>query len=154
MQHGSAFMKVLTVTGLILVSLPVVAPLLFTGVRLVQAGDLRFDYLMPAELFPMALVGTALLLWAALRMHEHRAQIGWSIGAMVVGLVGSQGAAVLTGLASGETEAEGWPLVPVIALLILYVLGLLAMVVTGAQLVREAFDSGHMLPTGSARPQT
>ncbi len=36
----------------------------------------RFDYLMPAELFPATLVGGGLLIWAALRAHSRRRLIG------------------------------------------------------------------------------
>jgi len=64
---------------------------------------------MPAELFPAALVGGGSLLWAALRVRLCRRLIGWGLGVAIGLLVGGQVLAVVTGLASGETEpAEAW----------------------------------------------
>lgn len=98
---------------------------------------LRFDWLMPAELFVVALVGGGALLWAAIRARSRRALIGWSLGIAVVSLVGSQALAVVTGLASGATEPAGWPWALVVALLALYSLALVAMGVGGVLLIRD-----------------
>lgn len=83
-----------------------------------------FDYLMPAELFPLALAGGLLLLWAALRARTGVGRVAWSLGIAVGAMAGSQVLAVVTGLASGAREAVGWRLVLVIAGLALYILAL------------------------------
>ncbi|MCX5971526.1 MAG: hypothetical protein NTV14_08525 [Coprothermobacterota bacterium] len=73
----------------------------------IRGHTLRLDYLMPAELFPAALVGGGLFILAALRARSRRVLIAW-VGVAVVFLVGSQVLAVATGLASGQTEPTGW----------------------------------------------
>ncbi len=69
---------------------------------------------MPAELFPAAVAGGALLWWAALRARARQRAIGWGLAAMIGLLFGGQAVAVMTGLASGETEPAGWPWITVI----------------------------------------
>ena len=97
----------------------------------------RFDYLMPAELFPAALVGGGLLMWAALRARSRRGIIGWGLGIAVGSLVGGQALAVATGLASGETEPTGWQWALVLASLGVYSLALVVIGVGGVLLLRD-----------------
>ncbi len=104
MEKRGVFTKILAIAGTILVWIPILAPVLFSGIVLLRSGRFRFDYLMPAELFPFALVGGGLLIWAALRARARWGLIGWGLGIAVVMLVGGQALAVVTGLASGETE--------------------------------------------------
>ena len=88
---------------------PILAPVLLSMAVAIQGRMFRFDYLMPAELFPVALVGGCLLIWAALRARSRRRLIGWGLGIASSMLVGGQALAVVTGLASGESEpAGGW----------------------------------------------
>jgi hypothetical protein len=56
-----------------------------------------------------------LLLWAAIRARSRRGLIGWSLAIAVILLVGGQALAVVSGLASGETEPVGlwWALVTI-----------------------------------------
>ena len=58
---------------------------------------------MPAELFPVVLVGGGLLVWAAIRAGLRRGIIGWGLAAAVGFLIVSMALAMVTGLASGET---------------------------------------------------
>jgi peptidoglycan/LPS O-acetylase OafA/YrhL len=111
----------------------------------VARGWFRFDYLMPAELFPSVLVGGGLLLWAAVRVRSNRRLIGWSLAAAVCMLVGGQTLAVLTGLASGDSEPVGFWWALVILSLVVYVVSVAAMGAGGIRLLRELF---------SPRPQT
>jgi len=57
----------------------------------------------------------------------------------VAALILGQGLAVVTGLASGETPAEGLPWIAVLALLAIYDLAVLVLGVGGARLVAELF---------------
>ncbi len=102
MRKKEAGTKALAVAGTTLVWIPILAPIVLSVVFRVARGWFRFDYLMPAELFPSALVGGGLLLWAAVRAQSNRRLIGWSLAAAVCMLVGGQALAVVTGLASGE----------------------------------------------------
>lgn len=94
---------------------------------------------MPAELFPAAILGGALLIAAAFITHAHRKMIVWSYAVMILTLVGGQALAVITGLASGETGPAGWPWVLVIASLITYSIALVAICAGGVMLVKELF---------------
>jgi len=131
--------KILAVGGTALVWLPVLAPVLFALSRMFTGRRFNFDYLMPAEFFPVALVGGGLLVWAALRARSRRAIIGWGLGIAVGLLVGGQALAVVSGLASGETEPAGiwWALV--VGSLAVYTLAIVAMGVGGALLVRDLY---------------
>ena len=101
------------------------------------------DYLMPAELFPLVLVGGLLLLWASLRMRTHRRLIAWAFGAAVVLPWVGQGIAVLTGLANGETEATGWRWALVIGFIMAYNLAVIVLGVGGILLLRRLFKAAE-----------
>ena len=141
MQASGVFTRVLAVGGSVLAWLPLLAPLLFGLAGLLNTRDpqrdFHFDYLMPAELFPVALLGGLLLLAAALRARRWRAWIGGALAGMLALLVGGQALAVLTGLASGETEPTGWQWALVLASLAGYCLLLAALGVAGIRLSRD-----------------
>ena len=135
----AAFTKTLAIAGTLLVWVPILAPVLFSALTLIRAGIFRMDYLMPAELFPVALAGGILLVWAAIRARAYQKLVGWSLAAAVVCLVGGQGLAVVTGLASGDTAPTGWQWALVIASLVIYTLALAAMGIGGILLLRRLF---------------
>lgn len=129
----------LAAVGAGLVWLPILAPLVF-GLATLGAGEpFRVDWLMPAELFPLALTGGGLLVWAAARAHAHLRLIGWGLGLAVAMLFGGQALAMATGLASGETAPTGWPWLLVLATLAVYVLALMAVGVGGMRLLSTLF---------------
>jgi len=98
------------------------------------------DYLIPGELFPLVVLGGGLLFMAARLAHSRRRRlIGWSFGVAVASLILAQGLAIVTGLASGETPAEGLPWIAVLALLAIYDLAVLALGVGGVLLVADLF---------------
>lgn len=119
--------------------LPLAAPVFFTAIRLAQGAPFLFDYLMPAELTGVAFAGGLLLLWAAIRARAQVRSIAWGLGGMLALLVGSQGLAVVSGLASGRIEPQGPWFVLVLALLAGYVLALVLVAVTGVRLARGLF---------------
>ena len=140
MEKKGILTKALAIVGTVLVWIPILAPVLFSAAFLVQAHVFRFDYLMPAEIFPVALTGGCLLLWAA-SARARRWLIGGSLAAAVVLPVAGQALASITGLASGRTEPAGWPWALVLASLALYVLALVVLGVGGALLVRDLFKT-------------
>ncbi len=129
--------KGIAYVGTILVWIPILFTLLTSVVATIASGILRVDYLMPAELFLFALVGALLSFWASIRVRKHRGAIGWGLVVMVGSLMASQGTAVLTGLASGETAAIGWPFFLVVALLVLYIAAVIAQGIFGILLIRK-----------------
>jgi len=140
MENKGAFTKVLAIGGTALVWLPVVAPLTFGLVRLIQSGHVLFDYLMPAELAPLVLVGAGLLLWAAIRAKWRWQVLVWILGTAFVLLVGSQAVAMVTGLADGRIEATGWQWALTLGMLIGYDLAVVAMGVLGICLCKHVFN--------------
>jgi hypothetical protein len=129
--------KFLAGAGTLLAWLPIVAPLVLAVGAYVTRGRFLLDYLMPAELFPIALIGGGALLWAALRAQEYGAWIGRSLAVAIGLLFASQGLAEVTGLASGETAIGGWQWLLVLAMLAGYVLALAATGVGGILLLRD-----------------
>jgi hypothetical protein len=149
MGKKNIFTRILAIIGSILVWLPILAPILFGVVSWIVDRRFRFDYLLPAELFWVVLVGGGLLLWAALRARSRRGIIGGGLGAAVVLLVASMLLAELTGLASGGTEPVGWQWAVVVASLAGYLLAILVVGIGGALLVRDLFNR---LPTPVSNP--
>jgi hypothetical protein len=139
MEKKGAFTRILAVAGTILTWFPILAPIVFSAIGLVRRGIFRFDYLMPAELFPYPLLGGLLLLWASLRAKSRVRLIGWGLGTAVVLFVGSQALAVVTGLANGTTDPVGWAYVVVLSALIVYALTLVVMGVGGVLLLRDVY---------------
>jgi len=64
MENKKIFIKILAIIGTLFVWLPILAPVLFSAARFFQSNRFLFDYLMPAELFPIALLGAVLLMVA------------------------------------------------------------------------------------------
>jgi hypothetical protein len=139
MEKKGILTKILAIIGTALAWFPILAPVLLSAAFIIKEHIFRFDYLMPAELFPAALVGGGLLIWAALRAHSRWSLIGWGLGIAAGLLVGSQELAVVTGLASGETELAGWWWGLVLASLVVYSLALIVIGVGGVLLLRDLF---------------
>jgi len=141
MARKGLFTKILAIAGTVLVWLPILAAVFFSVPATLIDHRLRFDYLMPMELFPVALVGGGLLLWAALLRRSRRALIGGALFLAVILLVAGQALAVATGLASGETAPAGWQWALVLASMIGYSLALVATGVGGVLLLVDLFKS-------------
>jgi hypothetical protein len=139
MEEKGVLPKILAIVGMVLVWLPILAPVFFTVVKLTQGGGFNFDFLMPAELFPVVLLGGALLIWAALRSRLWIRFITWSLVTAVILLIGGQGIAVATGLASGEIEAVGWQWALVVATFIFYSVAVIVLGISGILLVIGLF---------------
>ena len=141
MENKNVFTKILAIAGTVLVWVPIAAPIFFSLALFFSRPIFRLDYLMPAELFPLVLVGGGLLLWAALRSRAFRGLISLSLGCAVVLLFGLQGLAVVTGLADGRTQPGGWQWALVMAGLIGYILAVIVLGVGGILLIRDLFKA-------------
>ena len=139
MEKKDVFTKILAIFGTILMWLPILAPIILAVGSLIFAGMFRFDYLMPAELFPSALIGGILLVWASTRAHSYRKLIGWGLVIAVILLFGGQALAVVTGMASGETEPTPLLMALVLGPILIYALVLAMVGVGGILLVRGLF---------------
>ncbi len=107
MKNKKLLSKILAIVAAVLLLLPILF-MLFTGiVGSITSKEWRMDYMIPAELFFVVLPGLAALLWASIREHYLIKPVAWTIGAGLFLVIGCQIFAVLTGLASGETETPG-----------------------------------------------
>jgi hypothetical protein len=149
MAKRDALTRTLAIVGTVLAWIPILAPVLFSVMVTIRRRVFRFDYLMSAELFPVVPLGGAALLWAALRARSRHKLIAWSLGVTVGLLVGGQLLAVLTGLASGETEPTGWPWILVLASLAGYTLALVVMAAGGALLWGDLSRNRQSPATGA-----
>ncbi len=148
MEKKGVLTKILAIVGTVLVWFPILTPVLLSVAVIIKERMFRFDYLMPAELFPATLVGGGLLIWAALRRRSRRRLIGWGFGIAVGLLLGGQMLALVTGLASGETEPAGWWWALVLASIVVYSLALVVIGVGGVLLLRDLFKPSRF-PTES-----
>jgi len=139
MAKKDRFTKILAIVGTVFVWLPILAPVVFAVIRFIQTRRVMFDYFIPAELFPVVLVGSGLLLWAAIRARSRRGIIGWSLGAAVGLLVASMAVAQVTGLDSGEAEIGGWQWALVLVFFAGFWLALLGIAIGGILLVRDLY---------------
>lgn len=128
---------VLAIVGAALAAFPLFATVLLSIIGSAMEGEFIFDFLMPAELFPVAAIGAVLLVIAAWRVKRRQRAIVMSMLAAAGLLLAAQGLAVLTGLASGTSDPIGWRLVIVLALLAGFIVALIALVRAGWMLIRD-----------------
>lgn len=138
-MNKTVFTQILALLGVLSVGFTLLAPILIGAIFVIRTGLFRFDFLMPAELFPLVLAGGGLLLWAALRARRYRWLIGGALGAAMVLLVGGQGLAVATGLASGERAAQGFWYITVLVAITGYTLAVVLLAVGGIRLLIDLF---------------
>ncbi len=139
MAKKNTFTKILAIVGTALAGFPILAPVVLAVLGFVAARRFHFDYLMPAELFPVALIGGGLLVGASLSARSRRGLLGGGLGVAVGSLVGGQALAVAAGFASGDAEPSGWLFALVLALIAVYSLALVVIAVGGALLARDLF---------------
>ena len=99
------------------------------------------DFLMPGELFPLVFIGGVLLIWASLKSHKLQLPVCLSFGLALALLLGSQGLAVVTGLANGSLGKDSPWFIVVIIIFALYVLAVIALGVFGVLLYRRLRQS-------------
>ena len=139
MKKKDALIIILAIAGTALVWFPILAPAVHSLAIFLRARVFRFDYLMPAELFPAALVGGCLLFTAAWRARSRRGLIGGGFGIAAGSLMGGQVLAVATGLASGEAEPSGLAWVLVLASIVAYNAALVLVGIGEVFLLRDLF---------------
>ncbi len=139
MNKKDLLTKILAIGGTVLIWLPILAPVLFSLLRLLTGRIFNFDYLMPAELFPLAVAGGGLLIWAAVREHSRLSIILWGLVIAVGMLFAGSNLAEITGLATGQIEPTGWQWALVVASLVIYTLAVVVVGIGGVLLLRDLF---------------
>lgn len=136
MENKGLFTKILAIAGAVLVWIPILFTLITGIIGSISMRELRFDYLMPAEMFLFALAGAVLLLWAAVRSKLFLKRLAAGFVAMPVFMIAAQAIASRSGMASGNNPAEGLPFYAVIAMLALYTLALIYLCVMAIMFLR------------------
>jgi hypothetical protein len=136
MEKRDTLARILAILGTVLVVLPLLAPFVFSLRWIGSPVGWRLDYLMPFEVYPVTLVGAALLLWASLRAHALRGAVSIAIGVMLGSLALGAIAAQVTGIAQSIERLETWRYVLTGGLFGTSLLAQAALVVVGCLLVR------------------
>lgn len=137
MKKKVRLLRILVYIGAACIWLPLITPLIFSIIHLFMTGSLMIDYLMPAELLPMVLVGGVLFTYIAFRIRSHRLIISLSAAGTVLLFLAISVAASLTGLASGANEPEGWRLFLVMSLLAGYIIDVIVLGLGGISLIKH-----------------
>ena len=137
MEKRNRLAKALAIVGVVLLALPLLIPFVFSLRFIGRPGGLRIDYLMPFEVYPVTLVGTALLLWASLRARVRRKAVAWSIAGMIGGLVLAGVSARVTGIATSVEQLETWRYVLTAALGAFSLIAQVALIVVGVLIIRD-----------------
>jgi hypothetical protein len=144
MGKHDALTKTLAVVGTTLLVLPLVAPLVLGLGLLGGPMGYRVDYLMPFEVYPIALVGMALVLWASIRAHARTKAVGAAIAVMLGGFALAAVAAQVTGIANSEEELEAWRYAVTIGFAAMSLLGQAALAAIGALIARDSIRASHV----------
>lgn len=145
MKNKLLIAKISGIIGLILVWLPILATLIIGGVFSLQSGHFQMDYLIPAELFPLVILGGILLFLAAFFSNTRKLLFGLLLGLILFSFLGINITALATGLASGARDPGDWASFLVNGLLVVYNVSLLMMCIYGVILVINIFKTKKIL---------
>ena len=146
MAKHSVLARVLAVIGVVLLLAPILLPVAFSLRSVGRPGGYMIDYLMPFEVYPVAVVGLILVLAASLVAQLRRGAVGICIGTMLGGVVLGGVAAQLTGIANSVETLEAWRYAVVIAFGAVSLIGQVALAVVGVRLVRDLSGAKHAGP--------
>ena len=139
MKTKAVLAKVFAIAGTVLVWAPILFMLLTGVVGSISSKMLLMDYLLLAEWFFIVVAGLVLLFVSSLLGRTLAKWIGFTAAAGVIALALSMLLAQTTGLSTGAIAAEGWPLILVMGLLILYNVLVLAVGILGILLIKALF---------------
>jgi hypothetical protein len=101
-RNGKMLTRIPVVIGTILVWVPTAFTVITGAVGSIMERRFLLDYMMPAELFPAALMGSLLLLWTAVRSRRRMKSVAVSIALAALFLAGRVTVASVTGLTAGK----------------------------------------------------
>lgn len=155
MAKRSVLARVLAIIGVVLLLAPILLPVAFSLRSFGRPGGYMIDYLMPFEVYPVAIVGFILVLVASLLTRLRRGTVGICIGMMLGGVLLGGVAAQLTGIANSVETLEAWRYAVVIGFGVVSLIGQIALAVVGALLVRDLSRTKRVEPViaSPAEPQ-
>ncbi|NMC57667.1 MAG: hypothetical protein GYA50_10645 [Eubacteriaceae bacterium] len=139
MKNNTALTKILAITGTVIVLAPFAFMIITSIIGSIRMGMFRMDYLIPAEMVPLVLLGALMIFWAALLSKNYLKLIISTMAAAMVFFIGCMVTAAASGLASGATEPKGTVWVVVIAMIILYSLSAAGIGIQGIMVIRKLF---------------
>lgn len=142
MENAGGLTKSLAVLGTVLAWVPVLAGLLAPWLRF-GGGSLDVYWYVPAALFPSAVLGGGLLIWAAARARWRRGVIIAGLAVATAAWAAASAVAMTSGLASGATQPGGAASAIVVALFVISTLAVVWIGMAGIMLVRHLFVQGH-----------
>ena len=134
MNKRDALSKILTTVRILMVWVPILAPVFLGFISLGTNGIYRFDYLIPAELGLVIFIGGVLLFWVAIRAKSQRGIIAWGLG-IAIGAI-----TLLNTFGDVEPGSLRWAIV--VGLLIIYSLAIVVLGVGGVLLWRNLDKKG------------
>jgi hypothetical protein len=140
MKRINILIKTLAILGTIFTWIPILAPVFFSITKIITSHRFLFDYLMPAELFPMALFGGILLIIVAKKIQFSQKLVNLSFALAVGSLILCQVFAILSGLDSGRIGPSGWPWLLVILSITIYFFALIGLGTGGIFLLKKLFS--------------
>jgi hypothetical protein len=139
MKNNTILKKVLAIIGTVIVLVPFAFMIVTSIVGSIRMGMFRMDYLIPAEMAPLVLLGSLMIFWAALLSKYHLKLIIYTMAAAIVLLIGSMVTAAASGLASGAMEPTGAVWAIVVITIILYDISTAVLGVEGIMVIRKLF---------------
>ena len=139
MANQNRFTKILAISGTSLVWLVMLAPVVFSLIRIIREAPFRLDYLLPAEVLPLVLVGAGLIIWAGIRAKSRVKQTAWALGIGLALLAAGLVTAQVTGMAEGTIGSEGFVYNLVLSTIIAYDLAVVGIGISGILLTRDLY---------------
>lgn len=131
--------KIFALTGTILLLAPIAFMLVTAAVGSIASKQLRFDYLMLAELFVFIACGLILLLAAGILSRHFVKWFAWCSAAALAALAGGQLFAAVSGLAASSGAQGGFSRGVVTASITVFNLAVAALAILGILLVLKLF---------------
>lgn len=131
--------KILAIGGEILTGLPILFPLAVSFPTLFRSGRVNFDYLFPAEMFPIVLLGGIMLLVSTILVRTHIKWIAWTFGAVVLTLAALMIVPIVTGLDNSIEQPAGNLMLILQGIVALHWLAIIALVIGGIILIVALF---------------
>lgn len=137
MKTGKILIKIFAVLGTVFVFFPIFFSLLTSIIGTIRDKVLRFDFLIPMELFMLVILGGAFITYVAYKQKKGFRSTLANLILVVISLVLSQSLAVVSRLAMDRTGKPAYVWIVIIALIVLYWACSVGLLISGIVLTKE-----------------
>ncbi|WP_103662736.1 hypothetical protein [Microbacterium sp. CJ77] len=134
-----AVARATVLVGVVMMGVPLVAPMILAAVGLVTTGGFHFDWLIPGELSVVTIVGGLCVFTASLLLRRMVLIVGLLLGVIALLLAGVTWLPTLTGVGQGAGGVLG---IVVVACYVLYVVATIGLLAVAIALARASFTAG------------